>query len=152
MRENDEFAQLSVDDGNVGVKSPLFQGVDVATVKSISNSPPRRRKKKGFVELGVSCPHLRRSTRLSVKHLRAGSLGQNREVSPSISISDTDIRTCNSRLCSGEEPIKLWADGRKAGLFCRWNEKEVVTEYGRMKARDTMVLMESKLGDMDVIP
>jgi len=24
--------------------------------------------------------------------------------------------------------------------------------YGRMEARDTMVLMESKLGDMDAIP
>jgi len=149
------FVQLSVDDGNVGVKSPLFQGVDVATVKSRSNSPPRRRKKKGFVELGVSCPHLRRSARLSVKHLRAGSLGQNREVSPSISISDIDIRTCNSRLCvpdSEEEPVRLWADGRKVGLFCRGDEKEVVREHGRMEARDTMVLMESKLGDMDVIP
>jgi len=144
----------SVDDGNVGVKSPRFQGVDVAMLKSRSISPPRRRKKKGFVELGVSCPQLRRSARLSEKHLRAGWLGQNREVSPSISISDTDIRFCNSRLRipdSEEESARLWAEGRKVGLLCRGDEKEVVREYGRMEERDSMVLMESKLGDTDII-
>lgn len=146
--------QLRLNVGTDGAKSPLFQGVEEASVKCRSNSPPRQRKKKGFEELGVSCPHLRRSVRLSEKQLRAGTLRQNREASPALSISDTDIRICNSRLCvtdSEEEPARLWADGRKVGLFCRGDEKEVVLEYGRMEARDTRILMESKLGDKEVL-
>jgi len=146
-------AQISVDDGNVGVVSPLYHGADEATVKSRSNSPPRH-KKKGLVELGVSCLHPRRSVRLSVKHPQAGSLVQYREGSSPISTFDTDIRICNSRLCDPvnvEEPDRLWVAGKQVGLFCRGEEKEVVMEYGRIEACDSEVMMESKLGDNNVL-
>jgi len=91
--------QISVDDGNVGVVSPLSLGADRAMVKSRSNSPSRRCKKKGIAELGDSCPHPRRSVRLSAKHPQVGPMVHYREGSSSISISDTDIRICNSWLC-----------------------------------------------------
>ena len=141
--------QTSVDDGNVGVGSPLSLGGDGAMVKSRSNSPPRRRKKKGFADLGASCPHPRRSVRLSAKYSKARSVAPFREGFSSISISDTGIRICNSRLCDPvnvEEPVSLGAVGKQVGLACRGEEEEVVKEYGCMEIRDTEVLVGSKSG------
>ena len=60
--------QTSADDGIVGVVSPPSRDANGTRLKSSSNSPLRRRKKKGIVELGDSCPQLRRSARLSAKH------------------------------------------------------------------------------------
>ena len=145
--------QTSADDGNERGESPLFCDVDGTRVKSRLNSLPRRRKKKGLVELGDSCPQLRRSARLSAKHPQGGSVPLIRAGSSPISISDTTIRNCNIRLCDPvdeEEPDRLWVAGKKAGLICRGEEKEVVVEFGRMEVRYSEVSVCSKLGGKNV--
>jgi len=143
----------SVDDECVGVMSPLSVGVEEAMEKSRSNSPPRRRKKKGIAELSDSCPFPRRSLRLSAKQSKAVSLVHDGASLSSISISDRDIRTCNLRLRepdNTDEPVSLWAVGKQAGILCRGEEEEVVLEYGRMEVRDSEVLLCFKEGDKNV--
>lgn len=137
----------SVDDGVVGVMSTgagsLPQlGIDDTVLKCRSNSPPLRRKKKGLLELGDSCPYPRRSARLSS---RVGM--------PSVSISDMDINLCNSRLCATvnlAEPVSLSAIGKQVGIICREEEEEVVKEYGCMEVRDEEVSLGSKSGGRNV--
>ena len=141
--------QTTVDDGMERGVFPLCCNVDGTRGLSRSNSPPRRHKKKGLMELGDSCPQLRRSARLSAKHSKGGSLSPSRVGSSSFSISDTTIRNCNYRLSDPvdeEEPDRLWVAGKKAGLICRGEEKEVTVEFGRMKVCDSEVLVRSKLG------
>jgi len=138
---------ICAEEGIDGEMSSPYRVVDGARMKSSSNSPPRRRKKKGIAELGDSCPQLRRSTRLSVKHLQGGLLPCSREGQSSISISDTAIRNCNSRWCDPvkvDEPARLWEVGKQAGLKCRGEEKEVSEEFGRMEVRDEEVLGGAK--------
>jgi len=84
-----------------------------------------------------------------VKDPQAGPLVHYRDGSSSISISDMDIRICNSRFCEPVktvEPDSLWVVGKQVGLIFRKEEKKVVIEYGRMKARDSEVLLGSKVG------
>jgi len=149
---------VSVDDGDVGLVSsgelsPLLLGVDGANEKSRSNSPPRRRKKKGLSELGDSCPHPRRSVRLSLILPQAGSLEHHKDGLSSVSMSDRDIKICNSRLCAFvnlAEPSSLWVAGKQVGITCRGEEEEVVKEYGRMEDRDSKVALGSKVGVKNV--
>jgi len=144
----------SVDDGEVGVLllgSGLFPqlGRDAVVLKSRSNSPPLRRKKKCLMELGDSCPLPRRSARL---RSRIPSTGPQKSVKgglPSASISDIDIDVCNSRLRANANPAKpaaLWAIGKQIGIFCREEEEEVVKEYGSMEGRDEKVATGQKIG------
>jgi len=49
-----------------------------------------------------------------------------------------------------EEPDRLWVAGKKAGLICRGDEKEVAVEFRHMEERDLEVLVRSKLEGKNV--
>jgi len=137
----------SADDGAIGVLSwgagalsQLRRGA--ADLKSRSNSPPQRRKKKGLLELGDSCPFPQRSARLRSRTAAVGPSESARGEMPSASISDLDINNCNSRVRATvnlAEPASLWAIGKQVGIFCRKEEEEVVKEYECMDDRDEEV-------------
>jgi len=69
-----------------------------AKERSKSNSPPRRRKKKGLFDLGEPFSHPRRSARLNKRFSQASTSSNRRDVISLASISDRDIKNWNSRL------------------------------------------------------
>jgi len=148
----------SVDDGVVGVVSPgvltsLMLGADGAIERTKSNSPPRRRKKKGLTELGDSCSYPKRSVRLSVRLPQARSIAHHIDGMSLASISDMDIYNYNSRLSESVnvvEPSRLWELGKQVGLKCLGDEEQVVKEYVRMEDWDSEFVLRTKMGGKNV--
>jgi len=86
--------------------------------RSNSNSLPRRRKKKGLVEMGEPRSHPRQSARLSERRSQAGTSSFLRASLSVVSISNRDIMNCNSRLGARSnivESPELWAIGKQLG-------------------------------------
>ena len=128
---------------------PLF-GVEGEVEQCKSNSPQRLRKKKGPGVVGESGSHLRRSTRISERRSQASTYPCNRAGLFVASISDRDIRNCNSRMVARSnivESPKLWAIGKKIGLGCREDEQEVIKDYDGMELRDSEMASGHKKGN-----
>ena len=149
------------DSGEVGLRPSgasilsIPVGEEGMKERSKSNSPPRRRKKKGLANLGEPYSHPRRSARLSCRYAQVATPASNRNYISLASISDKDINNCNSQLnhmCEIEEPPNLWEVGKKCGLFCRKDEGEVIKEYGSLEERDLEVVNQCKEGVVKGIP
>jgi len=128
-------------------------GDPILRTTGLSKSPPRQCKEKGLTELGdLSLLQRRRSARLSKKQSLPGSTSHHREGKISSSISDGDIKDCNSRLYdqgTGAEPLELWEIGKLPVLIFHGDEEEVVKEYMCMEERDMEVPKDAKEGDKE---
>ena len=113
-------------------------------------SPQRLSKKKVPGGAGESQAHLRRSTRISERRSQVSSYPCNRAGLSVASISDRDIRNCNSRMVARSNIVdspELWAIGKKIGLGCREYEQEVVKDYDGMEVRDSEMMPGHKEGN-----
>ena len=114
------------------------------------NSPQWLSKKREPGGVGESRSYPRRSARISERRSQANTYPCNRAGLSVASISDRDIRNCNSRMVARSnivESPELWAIGKKIGLGCREDEQEVIKDYDGMEVRDSEMMSGHKEGN-----